>query len=196
MTDEKTPTVIGGEAGDVKIVSPLGKKLAKAFDYHPVGMSELKFVDGWAIGPTFGVKIDEEIQAHVILTGSPYKDDPYWYTKWTSILTSAPSKEGTDVVELAVSKSGHSRKRDTVKTKAGDLKETGPANCTARALVTDDGIAPLEMAFPLYSLTKAVGVTAFLWDIGNGAGVVYGYDKDKKLVAVVAPRIPSIYCEI
>lgn len=195
MTSEQK-TVLGGEASDVRGVSPLGKKLAKAFEYHPVGMSEMKFVDGWAVGPTFGVKVDDEINAHVVLTGSAYKDDPYWYTKWTSILTSAPTKEGTDVVELTVTKSGHSRKREAVKTKTGEIKETGAANCTARALVTDDGIAPLELAFPLYALTKAVGVEAFLWDIGNGAGVVYGYDKDKKLVAVIAPRIPSVYCEI
>lgn len=194
MTEQKA--VIGSEPADIKVVSPLGKKLAKAFEYHPVGMSELKFVDGWAVGPTFGVKVDEEIGAHVVLTGSIYKDDPYWYTKWTSILSGSPSKAGTDVVELSLSKSGHTRKRETVKTKAGEVRETGPANCTARALVTDDGIAPLEMAFPLYSLVKAVGVTKFLWDIGNGAGVVYGYNKDQELVAVVAPRIPSVYCEI
>lgn len=156
--------------------TPLEKAVDKAFAYHPYRIPQVELFGGWIAGPTFMVRGDYtnpvDGQAESIFT-----PDPLISYKAKGLLDAAARAK-----PAKVSKSGHDKKQGFKTDKYGAEHPATAKSCTCRAVYLD-GKPVAEIAFPLLSLGKKVGVDE--WEALDL--LLYGYKKGE-LVAVLAMK--------
>lgn len=159
--------------------TPFERAVDRAFAYHPFRLPDVQVVDKWVVGPTFMVKGDYTCP----LDGNPHsiwKVDGMLRLKVVGMLSGAD--EATEVVTIA--SAGHPKQAETHIDKYGAERPTTPTKCTCRAILNESGEPVAEVGFPLLSLGKKVAVEVWRF----AAGVLYGFNKDGDLVAVIAAK--------
>jgi hypothetical protein len=178
----------------LKSMSRTCKTAYKAWQAYPYGMKSLGIDGDWLYGPTFIVRLREEDKvASVFLaknTQSVFSMQADLFkeaaNKW---LEEEASLRGEYITE--VPNAGHTKRQELVKDKDGAMVPKGGQKCTGRFLAGKS-----ELSYPLYMLAKSAGAKTYkLVENGPNRGL-YCYDKDHQVVAVVAPRDVSEYCEV
>ena len=159
----------------------LEKALDKAFLAHPYGFNGPVRVGEWVLGPAFAVKAPEyrEVEWPKVYA----ETDPLLEQKLAGIV------EVRGLHPLELQSSGHRQVTREETNKHGAKETKGGGKCTHRAYRGKDVGTRVtwELAFPLVTLGKKLKVAEYKSDGKSYA--VYGYTKDKQLVAVFAPRI-------
>lgn len=156
--------------------TPLEKAIDKAYAYHPYRIPQVELFGEWIAGPTFVVR-GEYTNA---IDGKPesiFTPDPLIAYKAQGLIDAAERAEPAEV-----SKSGHDKKQEFKTDKFGAEHPATAKTCSCRAVYVH-GEPVAEIAFPLLSLGKKVGVDA--WRVLDL--VLYGFKKDE-LVAVLAMK--------
>lgn len=136
--------------------------LERAYKYFPYGFDGIQYHLGWVSGPTFAAKVDGSTGTFANL--GIYKQDPQWKENLQSLIGGIEQANE----EVSIDALKHDPK------------------CTARAIHPTNGTAdqyPMELAYPLYQVSKNLGVEAWR----RSGIVVYGY-RDGECVFMSAAR--------
>lgn len=180
-----------------KATTRLSKAIAKAFEYFPFGFDQLQYYRGWAVGPVFVARAPESDFTLALLASDPtvYKTNDNFSQKVDELLDAGKlENDNKEIVEL--SKSGHPMQRQKVSAKGGGYTETGPSKCTGRAFKINGSYAA-ELPWALFDLGRALKVATYKTRVhsDNSLDVIFGYDKEGKLVCALAPKILGEACQ-
>lgn len=162
------------------------KAVDRAFDYHPYGFDGVKLFGEWIVGPTFIVRTDGPERYR------PRKQKTIFHpsAQWQLIATSLISQGRSAKLRLDVRDEGHNKKPTevSIKDEKGNRAKTmrPGGKCTGRAIYIGQG-AWKELAYPLYALGKKLGVESY-WALDAHTNVIFGFSKEKRLLAIFSPR--------
>ncbi len=144
----------------------LARKVQQCFDYFPYGFDKPRVFESWIYGPTFAAKVIGLVGAEDLSVWSGlgiYKD------KDTSKELQAIMAT-TDLHDTSIEAKKHSE------------------YCSGRAVVPSV-TEKIEIAYPMYDLAKALGVTQFK----QSSMVIYGHNQEE-LVCFFSARYMEDRC--